>query len=135
MIVSILQGAACIAMMIAAILCHLKRSASNKSAYRVILPFIISAATLGIIFVGPYVVEFFAAYYGGAIYEREVMLFRLNGPYWWVYSAGFILPLLPIIGVFPAIGRRPFLITFIAFLAIIPACFTPIVTFVTRVAN
>jgi hypothetical protein len=74
----------------------------------------------------PYAVEVFVAYYSGAQYEAEVMAYRLNGPYWWAYCAGFIFPLLPILGLFPFIGKRPVLMFAIAAMALIPITFTSV---------
>lgn len=123
MILTALQFTACFVL---AVLAFRGRAmhAAGENAYRHLLPFTLAACALGFILVYPFAMEMFVAWYSGALYEMEAVTFRLNGPYGWVYRAGFILPLLPFFGLFPWIGRRPVLMLVIAVLASIPAAFT-----------
>lgn len=104
--------------------------ASRESAYRFLLPINIAAGLLGIILVYPYAMEIFVAWYSGAMFEMEMISYRFNGPYGWAYYAGFILPLLPLLGWIPLIGKRPLLMLGIAALALIPVSFTPVVNMI-----
>jgi len=106
---------------------------TSETAHRSLLPFIVVASILGWCIIYPFAVEIFVAYYSGAIYEMEAVSFRFSGVYWWVYTAGFILPLLPMIGLLPWVGRRPTLIAGIALLSLIPVSFTPVVTIISRI--
>ncbi len=134
MIIPALQLIACVTLAVVAIRWRLVHSA-RENAYRFLLPFIIAAGIFGIILVFPYAIEIFVAYYSGAQYEMEAMSFRFNGPYWWAYSASFILPLLPTCGLFPFIGKRPILVVAIAALALIPVSFTPVVSVIKRLTS
>jgi hypothetical protein len=131
MIIPALQVIACVTLAFFAIRWRLMYSA-RENAYRFLLPFIIAAGILGVILVCPYVTEVFVAYYSGVQYEMEAVLFRFHGPYWWVYCAGFILPLLPTCGLVPLIGKRPVLMAAIAVVALIPVSFMPIVSIIKR---
>lgn len=134
MILPILQLIACITLAIVAFRWRFLHSAGG-SAYRTLVPFISAAGIFGVILVFPYIMEVFVVYYSGAQYELEAMLYRFNGPYWWVYYAGLILPLLPILGLFPFIGKRPTMVVAISFLALIPVSFTPAVTVIKRITT
>ena len=56
--------------------------------------------------------------------SRVSISFRMNGPYAWAYSLAIILPVLPVAGILPVIGKRPLLMAGIALLALLPAAFT-----------
>lgn len=127
-ITEILQATACIALTAAALYWKFTRS-TQQGAHKFLFPFIIVAGVLGIALVAPLAIELFVASYSGAIYETSVVSFRFNGPYWWVFYGGFILPLLPTFGVLPFIGNRPVVVAFIAMLALIPALFTVYASF------
>lgn len=114
-----LQFMACLSLAVFALRWRLSHAA-GESAYRHLLPFAFAAWVLGFVLVYPFAMEIFVAWYSGAMYEMEAITFRFNGPYWWAYRAGFILPLLPVFGLFPWIGRRPVLMLVIAVLAILP---------------
>lgn len=116
-----LQFLACLALAVFALRWRLAHA--GESAYRHLLPFTFAAGALGFILVYPFAMEFFVAWYSGAMYEMESVLFRFNGPYWWAYRSGFILPLLPVFGLFPWIGKRPVVMLVIAVLALIPVSF------------
>ena len=132
MIIPALQFVSCIVLAVAAGRLIINHSTS-EAAHRSLRPFIVVASILGWCIIYPFAVEIFVAYYSGAIYEMEAVSFRFNGVYWWVYSAGFILPLLPMIGLIPWVGRRPTLIVGIALLSLIPVSFTPVVTIISRI--
>lgn len=118
-IIPILQLMACTTLAVVAIQWRLTHSAS-ENAFRHLLPFIAAAGVLGIILLFPYAIEFFVANYSGALYEVESISFRFNGPYWWVYWLQTFLPLLPILGLFPFVGKRPILMVVFAGLAMLP---------------
>jgi hypothetical protein len=107
----------------------------RQHTYRSLLPFIIIAGIFGILLVFPYAAEISSIYKMGDKNEMEAMSFRFNGPYWWVYSSGFILPLLPAFGLFPAIGKRPILVVAIAVIAMIPVSYTPVVSIITQLTS
>lgn len=116
-----LQFLACLALAVFSLRWRLTQA--GVSAYRHLLPFSIAAWMLGFVLVYPFAMELFVAWYSGAMYEMESVLFRFNGPYWWVYRSGFILPLLPVFGLFPWIGKRPVVMLVIAVLALMPVSF------------
>lgn len=78
---------------------------------------------MGLALVFPFAMELFVAHYSGALFEMEVMSYRLNGPYWWVFWVAAVLPLLPLLGMIPFIGRRPLLVAGIASAAATPVLF------------
>jgi hypothetical protein len=117
-----LQFLACLALAVFALRWHVTHAA-GESAYRHLLPFTIAASVLGLVLVYPFAMELFVAWYSGAMYEMEAVAFRFNGPYWWAYRAGFVLPLLPVFGLFPWIGKRPVVMLVIAVLALVPVAF------------
>lgn len=123
MILMALQFVGCLALAVFALRWRLAHAA-RESAYRHLLPFTIAAWVLGFVLVYPLAMEVFVAWYSGAMYEVEAITFRFNGPYWWVYRAGFVLPLLPVFGLFPWIGKRPVLMLVIAVLAMLPVSFS-----------
>lgn len=122
MILMALQFLACLVLAVFALRWRFTHAA-GESAYRHLLAFTFVAWVLGFVLVYPLAMEFFVAWYSGAMYEMESVLFRFNGPYWWAYRAGFILPLLPMFGLFPWIGKRPVVMLVIAVLALIPVSF------------
>ena len=91
---------------------------------RFLLPSIVAASGLGIALIAPYLLEIFIIKYSGAIYEMEGIEYRINGPYWWVYYLGAILPLLPILALIPRIKRRPFIVATLALLGMVPSMFS-----------
>lgn len=122
MTVQILQFSTCIALAAAAIFWRSKRR-SAEGAHKSLFPFIIAAGLMGCILVGPFGMEAFVAYYSGALHETDPILFRLEGPYRWVYLTAFILPLLPVFGLLPPVGKRPVLMTVLAVLAMVPVVY------------
>ena len=132
--INILHAVSCVALLAAAFRWQFARPA-HGDARRFLFPFILAAAVLGCLSVAPWALELFAARYSGRLYEMEAMSFRFSGPYWWVYAAGFILPLLPVSGLFPAFGKRPLLMAVMALLALIPISFTPAVILIGRLFN
>jgi hypothetical protein len=134
MITEILQVTACIALAAAAIYWKVTRS-TQQGAHKFLFPFIIAAGVLGIVLIAPYAIELFVTSYSGTIYEKDAVSFRFNGPYWWVYYCGFILPLLPTFGVIPPVGNRPTIVALIAVLALIPVLFTPTIVCIKRFTN
>ncbi|MES2981595.1 MAG: hypothetical protein V4727_04710 [Verrucomicrobiota bacterium] len=128
MITEILQVAACVALIAAAMYWKFTRSCV-QGTHKFLFPFILTASILGIALIAPYAIEVFVAYYSGAIYEVEAMNFRFNGSYGWVYYSGFILPLLPIFAVLPQIGSRPILVALVGMLAMVPVVFDHVVRF------
>ena len=91
---------------------------------RFLLPSIVAASGLGIALIAPYLLEIFIIKYSGAIYEMEGIGYRINGPYWWVYYLGAILPLLPILALIPRIKRRPLIVATLALLGMVPSMFS-----------
>lgn len=117
-----LQFFACFALAVFALRWRVTHGA-GEGAYRYLVPFSIAASVLGFVLVYPFAMELFVAWYSGAMYEMEAVAFRFNGPYGWAYRAGFILPLLPVFGLFPWIGKRPVVMLVIAVLALVPVAF------------
>ncbi len=128
MIVDILQVTACVALIVAAMYWKFTRS-DEQGVHKFLFPFILAASVLGIALVAPYAIEVFVDYYSGSLYQVEAMAFRFNGPYWWVYYSGLILPMLPIFGVLPQIGSRPIIVAIIAVLAMVPVVFVQVMSF------
>ena len=122
MILHILQVAACVALIAAAMYWKLRRS-NQQGVHKFLFPFILSASVMGMALLASYAMEVFIAYYSGAIYALELVFYRFDGPYWWVFASGAILPILPIFGVFPQVGGRPVFVAFIGALAMAPFLF------------
>jgi hypothetical protein len=122
MILSALQVTACLALAFMAIRWRCTNS-PQANAYRFLFPYTAAAGVLGLVLVFPFAMELFVAHYSGALFEMEVMSYRLNGHYWWVFCMGAILPLLPLLGMTPFIGRRPLLVAGIASAAATPVLF------------
>ena len=97
---------------------------STQSISTSLHPSIVAASGLGIALIAPYLLEIFIIKYSGAIYEMEGIEYRMNGPYWWVYYLGAILPLLPILALIPRIKRRPFIVATLALLGMVPIVFS-----------
>ncbi len=120
-ITPVLQLIACTTLIVISIQWRLTHSAS-ENAFRHLLPFIAAASILGIILALPFA-ELFVAYYSGALYEMESIKFRYEGPYWWAYWALVTFPLLPTLGLFPFIGKRPIVMATLAGLAMLTVTF------------
>ncbi len=127
MILEILQLAACVTLIAAAMYWKFTRSA-EQGVHKFLFPFILVASVLGIALIAPYGIEVFVDYYSGSLYQVEAMVFRFNGSYWWVYYSGLILPMLPIFGVLPQIGSRPIIVAIIGVLAMVPVVFVQVMS-------
>lgn len=119
MIISITHLLACLCLLAAAI--AIRRG--NSSAVPFLFPLILLSTATGIALIYLYAIEIFVANYSGAIYEMEVLTYRLNGPYWWVYYGSVILPLLPGLAFIPAIRKRLVLVAVLALIAAVPSAF------------
>jgi uncharacterized membrane protein YozB (DUF420 family) len=120
MIIESLQLLSCATLAAAAIRWRIRHRA-GEGAHRSLFPFIIAAGVMGCVLVVSYMIESFVAYYSGSIFEVRTVTYRFDGSYQWVYLTVILLPLLPISGLLPAVGKRPLLMAVIAVLAMIPA--------------
>lgn len=114
----IIQVVACIVLGIAAIR-QIRKASPSPNIYRNLLPFIIVAGLSSLVLGGLQAMEWFVAWYSGAIYETDTGSV-LKPPSGLLQSVIFLLQLLPWIAVIPAIGKRPVLTAVIAFSASLP---------------
>jgi len=109
-----LHHAACAALLIAA-LYRIFTTGRQATAHRSLFPFIVIAFGFGVLASYLIGMEFFTAWYSGASFDPMTRKPRALG------TAGFLLwlpvfPLLPGLGLIPAIGSRPLIMAALAVL-------------------
>ena len=116
MIAVILHLLACIALATASLYWRY-HAQEGESIQRHVMPFIVAAGSFGFLILCGYLMEFFVVTYSGAIYEVGGLTgWRIA---WATVSA--CLTLLPLIGLVPSVGRRPYLLLMVACLAAVPS--------------
>ena len=118
----LLHPLACLAVVVAAVY-WLLRHRKDENSHLFFLPFVTVTFGAALQIQVLLLQELFVAWYSGAIYEFDAMMFRFNGPYWWAYVAGAILPLMPGLGLIPFVGRRPALVASLALIGLMPFIF------------
>jgi len=119
MIASIVHLLACV-ILVAAACYRIMKAGPAPDAHRFLFPYIVVAALTGLVAFYVNSMELFVAYYSGS---DPAAAFRLNGPYWWVYSSLAFVPLLPGAGILPWIGGRAVWVAALGVLATLPKCF------------
>jgi hypothetical protein len=114
MILTALHLGACIALVTAAV--HWTRASGDGPVYHRMLPFTMVVGLLGLLSLCGYLIELAVADYSGAIYETAAPTRR--------QLAASIFPitltLLPLAGLIPSVGSRPFRMIVIGSLAALP---------------
>lgn len=120
MLLSILHVLSCMALVVASLYWKRARAAEN-GAHRFLFPYLMTAGGLGLTWVMVPIVTLVMLWvrHGTFVFTS----FRLSDPYAWAYRLVILLPLLPALGMFPSIGKRPLLLTVLAGLAMCPAAF------------
>jgi hypothetical protein len=120
LILSVPHALSCIALAFASIYWKRKRSTENKT-YRFLFPYVLAAGILGVTrILFPIMALVEAGIEHGA---NDVYSYYLDGPQAGLFLLWILLPLLPVLGMVPAIGRKPLLVGSLALLAMIPSAF------------
>lgn len=119
-IFAILHVLSCMTLVIAALYWKLTHKA-GEGAHRFLFPYLMAAGILGLSWIMVPIVRIAILYGSGSTYIT--MRFRMTGPYAWAYLLVILFPILPCIGIFPAIGKKPFLVASLALPAMLPAAF------------
>ncbi|RYD24433.1 MAG: hypothetical protein EOP88_00055 [Verrucomicrobiaceae bacterium] len=120
MILEIVQILCCIALAGAAIYWRVRKH-PGEGAHKFLFPVIIATGLAGCLRAFPPAIESYLSWQRASLYE--VVGYRFGGPYWWVYVAAVLLPLLPVVGMLPSIGKRSVLMAVLALLAMLPATY------------
>lgn len=120
MIISTLHVLSCMTLAIAAVYWRCTRAAEN-GAHRFLFPYLMTAGVLGLAWLMIPIVKV-AMFY---VTDNTYIVIRnpSHGQYAWAFYPLILLPVLPCIGIFAAIGKRPRLMASFALLTMLPAAF------------
>ncbi|OYV07508.1 MAG: hypothetical protein CFE26_00580 [Verrucomicrobiales bacterium VVV1] len=120
MICSYLHALACLAL-VGASVWWLGKGRGNRDAHRFLFPYIGAVALTALALLLSHGSEWITVIYSGDPMGAEILKYRFTGPYWWYFTGRLFLPLAPVAGVIPALGKRPVSMIILGLLATVPA--------------